>query len=218
MKYISIDTETTGLDPKTSELLEVGLVVFESTQPFQHTSSNTLRVVFVRSQIQGNIFAIDMNKELLSEMLSIKFEHDEPYLEVLEEDCTTLYVNSDRIKKTFDFLDSDLCSVNSSLEHYLISFLADAGVEGKLNVAGKNFAKFDEGFLRKSLAFEKVILKNMRHRILDVGSMYVTSEDKVIPNLTECLRRAGIEDVVSHCAVDDARCVALAALSAWNIS
>ena len=64
-KYLSIDTETTGLDPLKSELLEVGIIVFDSEKPFQQSSYNALRIVFVKEQIQGNLFAINLNKKLL---------------------------------------------------------------------------------------------------------------------------------------------------------
>jgi DNA polymerase III epsilon subunit-like protein len=76
-KYLSVDTETSGLDPDKSELLEVGIVVFDTEDSeLVLTSYNSLRIVFVKEQIQGNIFAINMNINLLNEILTMSKEFD----------------------------------------------------------------------------------------------------------------------------------------------
>lgn len=78
----------------------------------------------------------------------------------------------------------------------------------KVTLAGKNFASFDLPFLKNVKFGERSLY---HHRILDVGSMYVTKKDQEIPDLKECLRRAGIDKEINHTAVDDAidviRCV-----------
>ena len=50
MKYISIDTETTGLDANRDMLLELGLVVADTEKPFQLTADNSLRIVFLSKE------------------------------------------------------------------------------------------------------------------------------------------------------------------------
>lgn len=220
-KYLSIDCETSGLDPIKSELLEVGIVVFDTEESeLKMTAYNSLRIVFVKEQIQGNIFAINMNINLLNEILTISKEFDKPGVETIIEktsdNLTTWYVDirGKRLLDTMflrDYLDEDNQAIGD-LTYKLTAWLSAAKINGKLNVAGKNFAIFDKAFLEKFSCFKKVILKKMSHKVLDIGSMYVTKEDKCLPSLDECLQRASINEAVPHTAVDDARLTALAAL------
>lgn len=221
-KYLSIDTETSGLDPANSELLEVGMVVFDSKEKLKLTQYNALRIVFVKEQIQGNIFAINMNINLLNEISKISKEFDKPgtdsIIEIITEDLTTWYVDI-RGKRLLDtmFLSSYLDEDNQAigdLTYKLTAWLSSAKVGNKLNIAGKNFAMFDKAFLEKFSCFKKTILKRMSHKVLDIGSLYVTKQDECLPSLDECLQRAGINEAVPHTAVDNARLTALAALAA----
>ena len=82
--------------------------------------------------------------------------------------------------------------------------LATFGFAEPLTVAGKNFAGFDGPWL----ASHCPLFPRWRHRVLDVGSMYVRSTDEYPPDLAECCRRAGVPDQVTHRAIDDALCVA----------
>lgn len=219
-KYLSIDCETSGLDPTKSELLEVGIVVFDTEEKLLLNQYNALRIVFVKEQIQGNIFAINMNINLLNEILKVSKEFDKPetgtIIENNTEDLTTWYVDV-RGKRLLDtmFLSSYVDEDNQAiadLTYKLTVWLSGAKLGNKLNVAGKNFAIFDKAFLEKFSCFKKTILKRMSHKVLDVGSLYVTKQDEHLPSLDECLQRAGINEAVPHTAVDDARLTALAAL------
>lgn len=225
-KYLSIDTETSGLDPTKSELLEVGIVVFDTEESeLKMTAYNSLRIVFVKEQIQGNIFTINMNINLLNEILNVSKEFDAPgaetIIEKISDNLTTWYVDI-RGKRLLDnmflsnYLDEDNQAIGD-LTYKLTAWLSAAKVNGKLNVAGKNFAIFDKAFLEKFSCFKKVILRKMRHRILDVGSLYITKEDEYVPDLNECLKRAGINEEVPHNAVDDARLVALAVIHKLSV-
>jgi DNA polymerase III epsilon subunit-like protein len=223
MKYLSIDTETTGLDPAVCELLEVGIVVFDSDKKFIQTNKNSLRIVLVRDTIQGNVFAINMNIKLIQEMMSVAKEFDLPCADeiiVKEYDTVTTWYVDLRTKKD----GPDNCyksafgihclnvETPSCFTNKLVKFLNDAEVNtGKLNIAGKNFSSFDAKFLEKYYAFKTAILDRARHRVLDIGSMYVTKSDSFIPDLKHCLERAGLNNEVPHTAVEDAVLVVKAA-------
>ena len=71
-------------------------------------------------------------------------------------------------------------------------------------VVGKNFGTFDLKF------FEKAYGKNpFNRRIVDVGSIYFDlNVDSKVPNLPECLDKAGMNNVVTHNALEDAQQVA----------
>lgn len=72
------------------------------------------------------------------------------------------------------------------------------------SVVGKNFANFDLKFFEKAYGHSP-----FNRRILDVGSMFydVIKDDK-IPNLSECLSRASMNNIVTHNALEDAQQVA----------
>jgi len=73
--------------------------------------------------------------------------------------------------------------------------------QAKINVAGKNFANFDKRFLDK---LPNCLVK-FNHRVLDPCMLYFDpSKDEVLPSTEECMKRAGIEGVVAHTALDDA--------------
>lgn len=65
MKYVSIDIETTGLDPDTCQVLEVAMVL-EDTQnciPLQELSHITVQLL--HPVLKGERFALDMNRGLI---------------------------------------------------------------------------------------------------------------------------------------------------------
>ena len=72
-----------------------------------------------------------------------------------------------------------------------------------LNCAGKNFAGFDKKFLEKLPRWKQVF--SIRSRVLDPGILFVDwINDESVPSLDECKKRAGIDGVVTHNAVEDA--------------
>ena len=206
MKYVSIDVETTGLDPNTSQLLEVGLVVADSTVPFVQNNHNSLRIVFLREELKGNIVALNMNRNLLTEMSQQIAKLKE--LNQNNSENFGLFEKTDLLTTRYYSLEL-FKEFGQSIEEYLTltikKFFINNGLDtGKITVAGKNFAMFDKLFLEQYEAFKTMILGRMRHRVLDVGSMFVESTDKCIPDLKTCLKRAGFDSEVPHTAVEDA--------------
>jgi oligoribonuclease (3'-5' exoribonuclease) len=65
MKYVSIDIETTGLNPKTDQILSIGLVVEDTLSILPLDDLPKLEVRIWREKITGDLFAINMNKDLL---------------------------------------------------------------------------------------------------------------------------------------------------------
>jgi len=202
MKAISIDTETTGLNPNNSQLLEVGLVAFDTHKPFYQNTNNTLRIVLVHDQLFGNLFAINLNKKLLAEMLdAVKlFKKNNSTSELFYEDnMTTLYV-----KVEHSLGHNNSCK--GALENALATFYQSNGIKenDKITAAGKNFSSFDKAFLDSEYFIKESLSDRIRHRVLDVGPMFISFEDKSVPGLATCLERAGYDGAVPHNAVDDA--------------
>lgn len=74
----------------------------------------------------------------------------------------------------------------------------------KYTMVGKNFASFDLPFLKAEPNF-KPLTKFFHHRVMDLGSMFVSPVlDQVLPSTAECLKRAGMDTNISHEAKDDA--------------
>lgn len=219
-KYLSIDTETTGLNASKCDLLEIGIVVFDSLDYFKPTAENSLRIVLCKEEIKGTIFAINMNINLLNEIneYSKRFKEEKiegGIIKKVEKDLTTLYVDA---KSSFDTLDYPNRIAFDSLSMMISQFLQNAEVEPTYNIAGKNFAGFDKNFLAKYYQLERTILDKASHKVLDVGSMYVDPiKDECLPSLDECLERAGLSEEVPHTAVADAILVVKAVQAKWGV-
>lgn len=80
------------------------------------------------------------------------------------------------------------------------------------SLAGKNVMGFDYQFLPQE------VKSRFAHRSLDPGSMYTRPEDTRPPDTAECCRRAGIDDMVTHNALDDALQVIALIRKHWGIS
>ena len=149
MTYVSIDIETTGLNPLKDQILQFGAV--KSTGE-----------MFTRdikwARISGDPFALDMNKNLLN--------------------C----VNGISIR-----------NLHSQFKEWL------GNPTDTILAAGKNIAGFDYPFLAQ-VGFEVMF----KHGFLDPGPLYFQSGDIKIPNLTECLKRAGMVPTNLHTALGDA--------------
>ena len=75
----------------------------------------------------------------------------------------------------------------------------------KINVLGKNVATFDYRFFMRDPHLRRVADRFFRHRMIDIGALYLTPNDDQIPGMEECMRRAGIEPVVTHEALQDCK-------------
>ena len=178
MRYVSIDIETTGLNPERDQILEFGAVIGDTNKKYDIQSAIKFHKIILHRRIVGDIFAVNMNKDIIQE---IKEAFDEPEL------------------------NSKFCSIQY-LEENFIEWLKQNGFDTtkNINAAGKNFAGFDQKFLEpyfKNIKFSQ--------RVLDPAILYFDSNDKRLPDLKTCKARAGLNDNVSHRALDDALDVVL---------
>ncbi len=91
-------------------------------------------------------------------------------------------------------------------------FLHGIAESSRHSLAGKNVMGFDYQFLPQE------VKSRFAHRALDPGSMYAKPEDARPPDTAECCRRAGIDDTVTHNALDDALQVIALIRKHWGIS
>ena len=181
---VSIDTETTGLNPNEDQVLEIAAVIDDfSGDNLKDIDDLPYFHCYVKHRkITGNLKALIMNQNLLKKIDSI------------------------------DETDSRVETPKGAIKKF-ISFLTDNyGDFYKYTATGKNLAGFDFPFL-DNLApeYSDQFRFHFHHRILDVGSVYYDPyrDKNKLPNLQNCIDRAGIEKTVSHTALGDAKDVLL---------
>lgn len=184
-RYVSIDIETLGLEPKTCDMIEFGAVIDDLKSPVESLHRFHVYVLppnrFNRRQVyQGEPFAMAMHAEKL--MRIAKLEKGYEYIEPPE--------LGDRFMA---WLGSHGYDVQGEEKDEHVS----------IDVAGKNFSGFDANFLNRWERWRHRI--RCHHRVTDPGSMYFNPRsDPRPPSLEQCLDRAGIHKTVSHDAVGDA--------------
>jgi len=189
MVYISIDLETTGLNPETCQILEFGAVLEDTNniKPLDELPTYHAYIKHPGGNISGNIYALDLNKEIISNLKNEKDLKDK-YNFIKVEDLAD------------DFL--AWCKIQG-LEIKESTHKGGTNFSCTINVAGKNFSGFDRKFLENVPDFTKKI--RMRQRVIDPAILFIDWEnDTSAPHLELCKQRANISGVVTHLAVDDA--------------
>lgn len=180
MKYISIDVETSGLNPDESQILEFG-AVFEDTGNIRPLEELPRFHCYIKNEdnvITGNPYALAMNVDIIKKISedgdNVLFDYDVP----------------GRFAKWL----IEVCGYKSESQYHNVV---------KINAAGKNFANFDLRFLRRLYNWESSIM--VRSRIID-PAFYSTDwlNDESMPTLSTCLKRNGFDAHVAHTAIEDA--------------
>lgn len=182
MKYFSIDCEMTGLNPENHQIIEFGAVFVDTVKNIKLTFTR----IVMHSEYTGEAYAINMNNRIFDTLAGLEKDDDKK-----------AYMDYWRIVSP------------GQLVNAFYEFICTCGIEQNkdksytINVAGKNFASFDQKFLEKLPKWNKKI--KISSRILDPGILYVHwDEDERLPSLGECKKRAGRSEVVSHNALVDA--------------
>lgn len=181
MIFLSIDLETTGLDPVNNQIIEFGAVLEDTNNKLPIAELPKFQVYIDNGDlISGHPFALQMNHVILKRIAT------------KEEGYT--YIKPRLLGPAFqEFLKAHLDLPESSDPFKTIH----------INVAGKNFGSFDLQFLNNCELFNDFV--KIRQRIIDPGVLCVDWEnDESLPALGKCKSRYGLSDVVTHNAVDDA--------------
>lgn len=219
MKYISIDLETTGLDPERFRILSIGAIIEDTTDPKSFEEIPKFHVGILQKEVIGSLFAIDMNRDLISTISKYQNAKTEEEKFSIEQKTGMKFLEQDEaIMEFFRFLwDHMMTGLKSrEIESLFTGDLPRQIVNGKiypspyegmsithLNVAGKNFGTFDKLFLEKIPLWN--LLFKIRHRIIDPSILFVDwNSDSSLPQLSRCKERAGIKGEVTHNALEDA--------------
>jgi len=175
VKYVSIDIETTGLDHTFCQMIEFGAVVDDLEKRLPLDKLPRFHCYILRDRYVGEPFALAMNARILER--------------IAKKEAGYNYYRPEDGKAAFaTFLWDNRCCDKHDLE---------------VNVAGKNFDRFDYRFLEND-GWHQFSYK-LHRRVIDPAQMYfVPRLDKHLPGLKDCLSRAGIEKEVEHTAIADA--------------
>lgn len=189
MKYVSIDIETTGLDPETCQILQIGAVIEDTLDVKPLDELPRFNCLVEHDRYTGSPYALWLNSGILKTLGDLEDLSKEERLEY---------------RKTHNILPVGL--VSKSFAMWLASNSVGQGDSTGpivINAAGKNFASFDKVFLQKLPGWSSVI--HVRQRIIDPAIMFVDwKTDWSLPSLGKCMLRAEIDGEVTHDAVQDA--------------
>lgn len=177
MPYLSIDTESTGLDADNCRLLEIGAVAeLDWVTPVEALPS--FRVLLYYPFYTGEPTALAMNAILFAEIAA---------------DGPDVVTPSVAVQKLHDFI-------------ALHFGKRESGEAETVTLAGKNCSAFDLPFLRK-LPTWKDRIRHRNRVLDVGNLWFNPATDDRLPDTAECLRRAGVTNPKPHSALDDARAV-----------
>jgi oligoribonuclease (3'-5' exoribonuclease) len=185
VKYCAIDIETSGLNPDTCQILQVAAVYDDLNIRAPIESLPKIEFYVVEKIYKGEPYALAMNVEIFKKLAGKELTY------------TQKVCSEDILPKLRNWLTSEV-----KLEVEGKTLLSPGIV--KINVAGKNFANFDNLFFRKLKSYGESIA--FHYRILDVSSLYFDPglDTKCLPSTEECMKRARIPGSVAHTALEDA--------------
>jgi hypothetical protein len=210
MKYVSIDIETSGLDPEKNCVLSIGAIIEDTEKKLLYEECPKFNAVILQREIVGSPRALTMNKGLIAMIGEYLEGNDEARFNMDTILNYSFYEKEDVVKEFYWWLESNgYFQANNSggyvtLENgHMRPTINNATKPITLNVAGKNFGTFDKLFLQQLPWWQKLI--RTRQRVLDPAILFVDwKNDESLPSLTTCKQRAGIEGVVTHDALEDA--------------
>lgn len=183
MKYISLDIETTSLIPYPDHVLEIAMVLEDSTKPQPVENLPTYHSYVYKEDLGGQLYALHMNAGILGMLASLT----KTQKELVGKGGSVPAPNGAQIQLEGDMWDS----LNLWLQN-----ARESNNNKRLVLAGKNVRAFDYLFLPRK------IQDHFLHRSIDVGSVYLDWSKDAPPSMRDILG----EDP-PHTALADARAV-----------
>lgn len=201
MVYVSVDIETSGLNPDMNSVLSIGAIIEDTTTKLPYEELPKFNIIVLNYNIQGSPKAITMNGPIIDLMGRFLDGNEDERELIIQESGYKFYEENEVSKEFYKFLDENGLGRGPKKENCDISKIWDEPIT--INVAGKNFATFDKLFLDEIPLWKKLI--RTRHRVLDPSILFVDwIDDKTLPNLITCKERSKIDGIVTHNALEDA--------------
>ena len=214
MKYISIDLETTGLDPENCQILTIGAVIEDTNNIKPMEELPTFHAAILHRRIEGSPFAINMNKGIIESIVHYQTAEDDSEQFDLERLTGMKFMNESDVAEEFYYwlAENDFIELNdpgsggyvTRRNGKMLPAITNKTRPITISAAGKNFATFDMKFLVRLPRWKQLV--RIRQRVLDPSVLFIDWEkDDSLPGLSLCKERAGLDKVVTHDAVDDAK-------------
>jgi DNA polymerase III epsilon subunit-like protein len=213
MKYVSIDIETTGLDPDNDQVLSIGAVIEDTENSGFFEEVPKFHGVIKRNSIKGGLYAINLNRDLLetlNQYMTAKDQYEKDYIS--QKTGMKFYDEEEIVEEFYYWLAANgMVDLSKAIGHGYVTTstgkMIPAITRGTqavyINAAGKNFGTFDKLFLERLPRWKQLI--KVRQRIIDPSILYVDwTNDESLPSMSECKVRAGLDGHVSHNALEDA--------------
>jgi hypothetical protein len=215
MIYISIDTETTGLNPENCQLLSIGAIVEDTEKKLPFEEIPKFHCAILRGErdtLQGELYALNMNKDLIEKITMYATAEDQDEKNDLVHMTGMQFLREEEVVKSFFHFLIDAGAItpefDSSKNVEIVNGKTYPVLTTKmkpfhLNVAGKNFHSGDQTYIERLPRWKQIF--RIRHRHIDPSILFVDwKNDKAIPNLGVCKERAKVDGIVTHDALEDA--------------
>jgi hypothetical protein len=214
MKYVSIDIETTGLDPENCQVLSIGAVIEDTNHKLPIEDLPSFHVAILRQRIEGEPYALNMNRDLIQNIVYYQTAKDQDEkndivhlkkmqfmtdLEAVENFYYWLAENG-----FVEFNEPNSGGTVTRRNGILLPAITNKTKPIHITAAGKNFSTFDLKFLEKLPRWKQLV--KVRQRIIDPSVLFTDwFEDESLPSLGQCKERAGFEGTVAHDALEDCK-------------
>lgn len=225
MKYVSIDIETTGLDPENCQVLSIGAVIEDTDDIKPLDDLPKFHGVIKRRAISGDTYAINLNRDLIQTMTYYMTAEDQDEKnDIVQMTGMRFYDEQEIVQEFYYWLAqnglvefNDLMSSNHVTIHngQMMPAITNKTRPIHITAAGKNFGTFDLKFLERLPRWKQLV--RVRQRILDPSILYTNwTEDESLPGLGLCKKRANLPEEVAHDAIEDALDVILLLRKEYN--
>ena len=215
MKFISMDTETTGLNPDTCQLLSFGAIVEDTEKKLPFNQIPKFHCAILRGErdiLQGELFALNMNRNLIERITQYSIAKTQEEKDEIVQKTGMIFLREEEVVKAFyHFLinagvitpERDATKTVEIINGKTYPMLTTKMKPSHLNVAGKNFHSGDQAYIERLPRWKQVF--RIRNRHIDPSVLFMDwKNDESMPNLSVCKERAKVDGIVTHDALEDA--------------
>ena len=215
MKFISMDTETTGLNPDTCQLLSFGAIVEDTEKKLPFNQIPKFHCAILRGErdiLQGELFALNMNRNLIERITQYSIAKTQEEKDEIVQKTGMIFLREEEVVKAFyHFLinagvitpERDATKTVEIINGKTYPMLTTNMKPSHLNVAGKNVHSGDQAYIERLPRWKQVF--RIRNRHIDPSVLFMDwKNDESMPNLSVCKERAKVDGIVTHDALEDA--------------